>query len=364
MTGSTLLIHTTKKMRASLEPKNILLVLHGSIGDVARALPLANLIDQGFPNARLTWAVEPPSLPLVEHHPAVDEVILFDRARWWKQLVPFLRTIRAGHFDLVLDLQRHLKSGIISRWSGARHRLGFHRRDTKEFNWVFNNRHIPALGHGVSKLNHYLKFAEYLGIVPEPVVWKLFLTEAEQVCVDRHLERVSRRFATLFVGSRWESKNWFPSQIASCAELIQARHGLSVILLGSKQDVAVASEVENSCRRSIVNLVGRTSLREAIGIIAKAEVAVGPDTGLMHIAAAVATPVVSLWGATNPSRTGPYGFDDFVIRGKADCAPCYLRRCPIGRVCMQSIEIEEIMAKIERALLRSRRSTSMYGTRS
>jgi heptosyltransferase-1 len=364
MTGSALLIHITKKMPASLEPKNILLVLHGSIGDVIRALPLANLIDHAFPNARLTWAVEPPSSPLVEHHPAVDEVILFDRPRWWKQLVPFLRTIRAGHFDLVLDLQRHLKSGIISRWSGARHRLGFHRRDAKELNWVFNNRHIPALGNGLPKLNHYLKFAEYLGITPEPVEWKLWLTAAEQVCVDRLLERVSGGFATLFIGSRWESKNWFPSQIASCAELIQARHGLSVILLGSKQDVAVAREVEISCRRSIVNLVGRTSLREAIGIIAKAEVAVGPDTGLMHIAAAVVTPVVSLWGATNPSRTGPYGFEDFVIRGKADCAPCYLRRCPIGRVCMQSIEIEEIMAKVERALLRSRRSTPMYGTQS
>jgi lipopolysaccharide heptosyltransferase II len=351
-------------MSARLEPKNILLVLHGSIGDVARALPLANLIDRKFPNAKLTWAIEPPSLPLIEHHPAVDAVILFDRPRWWKQLVPFLRTIRASRFDLVLDLQRHLKSGMISRWSGAGHRLGFHRRDAKEFNWVFNNRHIPALGNGQSKLNHYLKFAEYLGIVPEPVEWKLFLTEAEQVGVDRHLEGVSGGFAALFVGSRWESKNWFPSQMASCAELIQQRHGLGVILLGSKQDVTRAREVEISCRRSIVNLAGRTSLREAVGIIAKANVAVGPDTGLMHVAAAVGTPVVSLWGATNPARTGPYGFEEFVIQGKADCSPCYLRRCPIGRVCMQSIEISEIMAKIESALSRSPRSTLMYGTQS
>ena len=75
---------------------------------------------------------------------------------------PFLRKIRTGRFDLVLDLQRHLKSGIISRWSGAPHRLGFHRLDCKEFNWVFNNHHIPAGENGISKFNHYLKFAEYL----------------------------------------------------------------------------------------------------------------------------------------------------------------------------------------------------------
>jgi heptosyltransferase-1 len=362
MIGSPLSTHTINKMLTSLDPKNILLVLHGSIGDVTRALPLANLIDRGFPNAKLTWSIEPPSLPLVQHHPAVDEVILFDRARWWRQLVPFLRRIRAGRFDLVLDLQRHLKSGIISGWCGAPHRLGFHRVDSKEFNWVFNNWHLPTVGNDVSKLNHYLKFAEYLGIVPEPVEWKLSLTEAEEVAVDRHLEKISGGFATLFVGSRWQSKNWFSWQITSCAELIQQRHGLSVVLLGSKDDAPVAREVEISCRRGLFNLVGSTSLREAIGIIARANVAVGPDTSLMHIAAAVKTPVVSLWGATDPARTGPHGGEELVVRGKADCSPCYLRHCPIGRVCMQSIEIEEIVAKIDKALSRSRLSTPLYGT--
>jgi ADP-heptose:LPS heptosyltransferase len=97
-------------------------------------------------------------------------------------------------------------------------------------------------------------------------------------------------------------------------------------------------------------LVGLTSLREAIGIIQKAKIAVGPDTGLMHIAAAVGTPVVSLWGATDPRRTGPYGFGEFVIRGRAPCAPCYKKDCSIGRICMQSITNAEIAAKIAVAL--------------
>jgi lipopolysaccharide heptosyltransferase II len=345
----------------NLDPKKILFVLHGSIGDVTRALPLANLIRRGFPKATLAWAVEPPSLPLVEHHPAVTEVILFDRSHWWNQLGPFLRRIRAGRFDLVLDLQRHLKSGLVSRWTGARHRLGFHRLDCKEFNWVFNNHHIPALGFGAAKFSQYLKFAEYLGLMPEPVEWKLSLTKEEEICVDRHLENVAGDFVTLFVGSRWESKSWFPVQIASCAKLIRQRYELDVVLLGSEDDVMLAREVEISCGTAIHNLVGRTSLRDAIGIIAKAKIAAGPDTGLMHIAAAVGTPVVSLWGATSPSRSGPYGFEGLVIQGKADCSPCYRRRCPIGRICMQSIDIEEIMAKIELGLLGTRKPTPMYG---
>ena len=336
------------------EPRRILLVLHGSIGDVTRALPLANLIHRGLPKAALVWAVEPPSLPLVEHHPAVDEVILFDRPRWWKQLGSFLRRIRSGHFDLVLDLQRHLKSGMISRWSGAPHRLGFHRRDCKELNWVFNNHHLPAFGNGLSKLDHYLKFAEYLGLVAQPLEWKLGLTQEEQCGVERHLGNLGSGFAALFVGSRWESKGWFAAQVSSCASRIHERYGLDIVLLGSSSDAALAREAELSCAFGITNLVGHTSLKEAVGIIARARLAVGPDTGLMHIAVAVGTPVVSLWGATSPARSGPYGFEELVIRGKADCSPCYRKRCPIGRICMQSIDVEAIMAKVKLALFRKR----------
>jgi heptosyltransferase-1 len=347
--------------QTTLEPRRILVVLHGSIGDVTRALPLVNRLRCGFPSATLAWSIEPPALPLVEHHPAVDEIIVFDRPHWRSQLGPFLRRIRAARFDLVLDLQRHFKSGVVSLWSGAPHRLGFHRRDSKELNWLFNNHHIPSVASDISKLRHYLKFAEYLGLAPEPVEWRLSLTREEQASVDRQLGTVGGGFVALFVGSRWESKAWFPDQISSCAKLIRQRYGLAAALLGSKEDVGSAREVEISCGQGVINLAGRTSLREAVGIIAKAEVAVGPDTGLMHIAAAVRTPVVSLWGATSPFRAGPYGFESLVIQGRAPCAPCYRKHCPIGRVCMRSIGSDEILEKIDMALLLERDRTSRHG---
>lgn len=335
-----------------LNPQKILIVLHGSIGDVTRALPLANLIRRGFPKATLAWAIEPPAFPLVRHHPAVDQVILFDRSRWWKSLGPFLRQIRSERFDLVLDLQRHLKSGFISWWSMAPYRLGFHRRDAKEFNWLFNNHYIPPTGDGISKLCHYLKFAEVLGMEPYPIEWKLYLTAQEEASVERMLQRVGSHFAVFFVGSRWESKQWFPAQTAKSAAEMQSRYGLEIVLLGGKEDGHFAQEVEAVGLVRLTNWVGQTSLREAIGILSKAKVAIGPDTGLMHLSAAVGTPVVSLWGATSPIRTGPYGYEDFVIQGKAACSPCYLRRCPIGRVCMQSIDIEEVTAKVGKVLTR------------
>jgi ADP-heptose:LPS heptosyltransferase len=91
-------------------------------------------------------------------------------------------------------------------------------------------------------------------------------------------------------------------------------------------------------------------MREAIGIIAAAKLAVGPDTGLMHIAAALKVPVISLWGATDPARTGPYGFESFTIKGTAPCSPCYLKRCAIGRQCMRSIGTDEIAAQLKRVI--------------
>lgn len=332
------------------DPKRILIVLHGSIGDVTRALPLANLLSKGFPQARVCWSIEPASLPLVQGHPAIDEVIVFDRQRGWKAFWPFLAKIRARKFDLVLDLQRHLKSGIVSWWSGAPQRIGFSRTDAKELNWIFNNMHIEAFGDDISKLDHYLKFAEYLGIPQSPIEWDFALTAEEEAAIGRHLARVSHSFAVLFVGTRWQSKQWFPAQMALCAELLRKEYQFDVVLLGGKDDQELAREAVALTKTPMTNLVGQTPLREAVGIIQRAAIAVGPDTGLIHIAAAVKTPVVSLWGATSPARTGPYGNANLVIQGKAPCVPCYRKRCAIGRICLQSIGAEQIADKIVVAL--------------
>jgi lipopolysaccharide heptosyltransferase II len=330
--------------------EKILIILHGSIGDVTRAIPLATLVRRGYPRARIAWAIEPAALPLVEHHAAVDEVIVFDRDRSPSSFWPFLDRVRSGRFDLALDLQRHLKSGIVSRWSGARARVGFHRQDAKEFNWLFNNYTIPPASNGTSKLDHYLKFAEFLGIEPCPVEWNFRLRPDEEAAVEKMAREVGGPFAVYTVGGRWESKRWFPDEAARSATEVKRRYGLEVVLLGGKEDRAFAEEMGRQRPAGFVDWTGRTTLREAIGILSRAEVCVGPDSGLMHISAAVGTPVVSLWGPTDPLRTGPFGYQGFTVQGRAACAPCYLKRCPIGRVCMRSIQSEEVLAKVAAAL--------------
>src|SRR5580704_18306517 len=117
--------------RQRIKPKRVLIVLNGAIGDVVRALPLLGRIRRGFPNAHLAWAVEPKSAPILTAHPWLDEIILYDRRNAPWSFFPFLKRIYDGHFDLAIDLQRHLKSGLIGLVSRAPDRLGFSAENTK-----------------------------------------------------------------------------------------------------------------------------------------------------------------------------------------------------------------------------------------
>lgn len=311
-------------------------MLLGAIGDVTRGLPLLQRLRGGYPRAHITWAVEPASAPLLEGHPALNEVLIFDRPRGAGAFVDFLRRVRAQRPDLTLDLQRHLKSGVVSWMSRAPVRLGFHRRNGREGNWLFTTHRLAPMPHFSSKLEQFLRFADWLGVAPVPISFGLHLTAAEEERVEQLLGAVHRPFVAAFVGASWESKQWFPESTAAVSEALAAQ-GIDTVLLGGPTDVEFAAAVAHHARAPVHNLAGQTNLRDLIGIFQRARAAFGPDSGPMHIAAAVGARVVSVWGATDPARSGPWANEAGIIRGTAPCSPCYLRHCPIGRLCMRNV---------------------------
>lgn len=329
--------------------ERILIVLLGAIGDVTLALPLLTRLRHGYPRARITWAVEPAAAPLLQQHPALDEILLFDRPRGVAAFGRLLRQVRALRPELTLDLQRHLKSGIISRASGAPVRLGFHRRNGREANWLFNTHSLRPMPHFSPKLRQFLRFGDWLGIEEIPVSFGLRLDAGEERRVEELLEGVPSPFVVGFVGASWESKGWFAEPTAVVIEALASR-GVSVVLVGGEADEAFAGAVLRRAQARtqvpVRNLAGRVTLRDLIGIFRRAAAAFGPDTGPMHIAAAAGTRVVSLWGATDPARSAPWDNEDGVIAGSAPCSPCYLRRCPIGRLCMESISPGVVVGKL------------------
>lgn len=337
-------------------PRRILIVLHGAIGDVVRALPLLGRLRRAWPDSHIAWAVEPKSRPVLERHPWLDEVIVYNRARAPWAFVPFLKKVRDGRFDLVLDLQRHLKSGVTSICSGAPERFGFDSSNTKEYNYLFSNRRIAPQPNMRLKLMQYQAFADELNLPPAPIEFGLAASPDESRRADELLAGAPRPLLGVILGSSWPSRIYFPEMIAEVIRNL-GRAGANAsalfpLLLGGPDEKVLAADVMRCLGDTpALDLAGRTTLRDLIAIFPRCAAAFGPDSGPMHIAAAVGCPVVSLWGATAAERSAPWGNQDFALSAAIPCHPCYLRDCPIGRECMRRISPDDVSSMLRRAML-------------
>lgn len=330
-------------------PERLLIILLGAIGDVVCGMPLAQRLRLAWPGTRIAWAVEPAAAPLLQTHPAIDELIVFRRGQGGAAFIEFLRAVRASRPDVALDLQRHLKSGFTSLCSGAPRRVGFNWQNSREGNRFFNTESIEPVRDFTPKLTHFLRFADHLGAPVAPLSFGLAATAPERERVAPLLVDAGERFAALYVGSTWPSRQWLPRATAALCRELRAR-GLGVVLVGGRADAPFALRVLAAGAGDAVNTVGQTSLREVVAIMERAVVAIGPDSGPMHIASAVGTPVVALFGATSPSRSGPWGWHHLVVRSDVPCSPCYLSRCPIGQLCMERITPAMVLTGVEQVL--------------
>ncbi len=227
------------------EPRRVLIVLLGAIGDVVRALPLLGRLRRAWPAAHIAWAIEPKSRAVLENHPWIDELIVYDRRRAPFSFAPFLMRVRAGRFDLAIDLQRHLKSGAVALASGARVRIGFDRANGKEFNHLFSTRRIPPQPAMRLKLMQYQAFGDALGLAPAPIEFALAASDHERTRAAQLLEGAPAPRLAVILGSSWPSRIYFADAIAAVIREAAAAHGdapaLFPVLIGSgRAEVALA----------------------------------------------------------------------------------------------------------------------------
>jgi len=328
----------------------LLIVLPGALGDVIRALPLLGRLRRGRPDAHLAWAVEPPSAPLLSGHPWLDQVLVFERPWGVRAFPAFLRQVRAGGFTHALDLGRSIKSGVIARASGATTRYGFARADGREGGWLLATHRLPPQGRERAKLDQFLAFADALGLPPAPVEFGLAPAAADAAAAAQLTAGLPSPLIVASVGSSCPSRRWLPERTAAVLDGLATTTGGSGLLVGTASDAPFAAAVVRATRGRVRDLVGRTTLGQLTGVLALAGVVFGPDSGALHLGAALGRPVVSLWGATSALRSTPFGGERHVVQGAAPCAPCFLTRCPIGRVCMQAITVETVAAHAAGAL--------------
>jgi heptosyltransferase I len=323
------------------EPKRILIVKPSALGDIVHTLPFLHLLRQRFETAEISWLVVPAFASLLEKHPLLDHVLLFERRRFanmWrdasaaKGLLNFALSLKRQQFDLVIDLQGLLRSGWITWQTRARTRVGF--AYAREGATAFYTHRVPTHNPERHAVERYLDVAEALGCGREPAVFDF---DVPAIARERVSQLVPREpYAVLLPGTNWATKRWPADRFASLVAPIEQQLGLRCVVAGGNDVLAMPFG------DSVVNLAGKTDLKELVALLEGASLVIANDSGPMHIAAALNRPLVTIFGPTSAVRTGPYGRPDTVLQLDLACRPCYSRSC-VHTSCMQWIEVEHVM---------------------
>ncbi len=304
----------------------ILIVKPSSLGDVVHALPTVNRIRRHWPDAHIAWLINDNLVSLLTNCPLINEVIPFPR-RDYCALPSLFRRLRAGRFDIVVDLQGLLRSGLFTVATGAPRRIGL--SDAREGSRMFYNEVIPIPR--IHAVDRYLRAAEHLGCPDIPVEFPLGVGGIPR-----------EGWIAINPSARWDTKLWGDERYA---QLIRRLPSDRVVLTDSAAERGRIECIAQGCR----NLAGKTSLPELVDLYARCAVVVTNDSGPMHIAAGVGTPVVAIFGPTDPALTGPYGEQHVILRAGVDCSPCLKGRCfhqpPME--CMTKVTVEQVLAAMQ-----------------
>lgn len=322
----------------------ILVIKLSSLGDVVQALPTIHALRNGWPDARVDWATQPEYATLVEACPDVEEVIRFPRRGFIRHAPDFIKRLRQTRYDMVVDLQGLMKSAIVARLANAGERVGpAYQREGAS---LLYHRVLGDPGHAGHSVDAMLRVAADL--LPDP-------PPAPEFPLDLPASPPANSKGAIVVCpvSRWDTKNWLPDRFATVIRSLAHEDGHRVILVGGKADRCATERIREMAASSVENLTGRTSLLELAAVLQNAALLITNDSGPMHVAAALGTPVLALFGPTDPARTGPYGPRHRVLTAPCACRPCFRRTCPHDRYCMTAITAEMVMDAARQMLAHS-----------
>jgi len=339
---------------------NILIVKTSAIGDVTHTLPSLNSIRQEFPKAHITWLIEEEAVDIIRNNPALDRVLISKRKSWIKglkagkrwsvicQVFRFLKEIRDTHYDLLIDFQGLLKSSVFIALCHAKRKAGFGKgMEHSECSHLFLNERVPPVDMDIHAIERELLLLKALSIPPGKEIYQMPITpadkkEAKIILTGANIDPL-RPLIAINPMTTWQTKHWYKEGFAELADrLIDQK--IQVVFTGGRSDVPAITEIIKLMRTTATNLAGQTSLKALAALYALADVVISTDTGPMHIAAAIGTPTIALFGPTAPWRTGPYGKQHKVIRSNIPCSPCFKKSCTRGdNACMRQISPGEVL---------------------
>jgi heptosyltransferase I len=322
-------------------PRKILIVKPSSLGDVIHSLPFLCVLHERFPDAAIHWVVAEGNEGALQWHPMLTKTWIIRKDRWKKigsvketigELSGLASALRREEFDLVVDLQGLLRSGMIAGATGSPMRVGF--SDAREGSDFFYTHKVEG-GSGIHAVDRYLKIAWALGCDISNVRFPMpFIREPEKILQIK--ERLGK-YAVIAPGARWRTKRWPVERFGALAAML----GIRSVVVGGEADRETAMKIEDASGGKSVSLAGETTISDLICVIRSAEYVITNDSGPMHIAAACGRRVIAVFGPTDPALTGPYGTDHIIVRTPVECSPCRKKKCSDMR-CMKDISPEMV----------------------
>ena len=285
-----------------------------AIGDVCHAVSAVQAIQKAHPNAKITWVMGKVEAMLLADLPGV-ELVIFDKKEGKAALKKLKNTFKGKQFDVLLNMQVALRAGFVARCIPAKVKLGFDWPRSKELHSLFINKRIAA-----QKEAHVLEgfkgFAKAIGVNDYEPSWQMPYTREDEVKADELLgqDYLANKLFVISPAASKAQRNWLPERYAALAEHARAQ-GFNVALTGgpTELEVNLAENIIKHCNSPILNLVGKTKLKELLCVLKRADLVLAPDTGPAHMAVTVGTPVIGLYAHSNPARTGPYLYQDYVV---------------------------------------------------
>ena len=314
------------------------------IGDAVMTTPALKAVRETFPDASITVIANPLVAQLFQFHPDCDEVIEFDRQGRHAGVAGFLRfvaTLRSRKFDCAILFQNAIEAALMAFLAGVPNRTGYM---TDGRRLLLN--HPVAIGDTERALHHtdyYLHMLAQCGVTTSVKQQALALRQDEiQSAAENHPQG---RFAVINPGAAYGSaKRWIPERFAEVADKLFSEFGLSIVLSGGPGEIEIGADIAKAMQSPHQNLIGKTSVRQMMALLAASSLMITNDSGPMHVAAAFGVPMVAIFGPTDHTTTSPWGTRSQIVRQPVECSPCMLRQCPIDHRCMQRVTVEDVLS--------------------
>jgi len=332
---------------------NILIVRLGALGDIVHAVPAAAALRQAFPDARVDWLVESKHRPIVDLVTCIDRVVPLERpsvAGW----LDVSRRMQEIQYDVAIDFQGLMKSAVLARASGAPRVIGFsiwHLREKAArpfYSEIHRDTPTERADHVVRQ---NLALLQNLGVDDLTIRFPFAEVHSDALAEIRTTLGDNRPFALINPGAAWPNKRWPPERFGEVAAFLREIRDLpSVVLWGPGEEGLAGAVVERS--DGAARVAPATRIGDLLALSRAASLMISGDTGPLHLAAAVGTPTVSLFGPTDPQRNGPWSADDVAVSRYGSCGCHYERRCRKSAWCLETIDVAEVTAAVQQRFQR------------